>query len=61
LLLNKASNTKRRQLVVGNWKMNGNQFLNAELLTKITANWQGEHKAEVNRWLICFTGRAKCE
>jgi triosephosphate isomerase (TIM) len=47
LLLNKASNTKRRQLVVGNWKMNGNQRVNAELLAKIVANWQGDHRAEV--------------
>lgn len=45
--MNKANNTKRRQLVVGNWKMNGNQRLNAELLTKIVAGWQGQHDAEV--------------
>ncbi len=45
--MNKASNTKRRQLVVGNWKMNGNQLLNAELLAKITTNWCGEHRADV--------------
>ena len=47
MLLNKASNTKRRQLVVGNWKMNGNQHKNADLLAFITANWAGEHRAEV--------------
>lgn len=45
--MNKANNTKRRQLVVGNWKMNGNQQINAELLTRIVAGWQGEHDAEV--------------
>ncbi|HWV14717.1 MAG TPA: triose-phosphate isomerase [Cellvibrio sp.] len=43
----KASNAKRRQLVVGNWKMNGNQQQNAELLGKIVANWPGDHRAEV--------------
>ena len=47
LLLNKTSNAKRRQLVVGNWKMNGNQQSNAELLAKVVAGWQGEHTAEV--------------
>lgn len=47
LLLNKTSNAKRRQLVVGNWKMNGNQQSNAELLAKVVAGWQGEHQAEV--------------
>lgn len=46
--MNKASNTKRRQLVVGNWKMNGNQQENADLLVKVVAGWQGgEHCAEV--------------
>jgi len=47
LLLNKTSNAKRRQLVVGNWKMNGNRQSNAELLARIVAGWQGEHRAEV--------------
>ena len=47
MLLNKTSNAKRRQLVVGNWKMNGNQQLNAELLAKVVAGWQGEHRADV--------------
>jgi triosephosphate isomerase len=47
LLLDKASNTKRRQLVVGNWKMNGNLQINAELLASVVNSWQGEHKAEV--------------
>jgi triosephosphate isomerase len=50
LLLNKASNTKRRQLVVGNWKMNGNLHENAELLAKVVAGWQGEHDVDV---VIC--------
>lgn len=50
LLLNNASNTKRRQLVVGNWKMNGNRQENAGLLTKIVTGWQGNHQAEV---VIC--------
>nr|WP_152625334.1 triose-phosphate isomerase [Cellvibrio sp. OA-2007] len=48
--MNKASNAKRRQLVVGNWKMNGNLRENAELLAKVVAGWQGEHSAEV---VIC--------
>jgi triosephosphate isomerase len=47
LLLNKTSNAKRRQLIVGNWKMNGNQQSNAELLSKVVAGWQGEHNADV--------------
>jgi len=48
LLLNKASNTKRRQLVVGNWKMNGNRQQNADLLAQVVAGWQGgDHRAEV--------------
>lgn len=50
LLLSKASNTKRRQLVVGNWKMNGNLRENADLLAKVTSGWQGEHGADV---VIC--------
>lgn len=48
--MNKASNAKRRQLVVGNWKMNGNLHENAELLGKVVAGWQCEHSAEV---VIC--------
>jgi triosephosphate isomerase (TIM) len=39
--LNKATETKRRQLVVGNWKMNGNQRQNAELLSNIVAGLTG--------------------
>lgn len=45
--MNKANNTKRRQLVVGNWKMNGDQRTNAALLAKVTEGWQGKHNAEV--------------
>lgn len=48
--MNTASNTKRRQLVVGNWKMNGNLRENAGLLAAITAGWQGDHQADV---VIC--------
>lgn len=48
--MNKASNTKRRQLVVGNWKMNGSLHENAELLARVVAGWQGEHNADV---VIC--------
>ncbi len=50
MLLNKTSNTKRRQLIVGNWKMNGNQQINAVLLAEVVAGWQGEHDADV---VIC--------
>lgn len=48
--MTKASSTKRRQLVVGNWKMNGNLSANAQLLKAITAEWQGHHNADV---VIC--------
>lgn len=47
LLLSRANNAKRRQLVVGNWKMNGNSRENANLLTAITQGWQGERGADV--------------
>lgn len=50
LLLTEASNTKRRQLVVGNWKMNGSLRENAFLLEKITAGWQNQHATDV---VIC--------
>jgi triosephosphate isomerase (TIM) len=50
LLLNKASNAKRRQLVVGNWKMNGSLCENTELLSKILAGWQGKNNADI---VIC--------
>lgn len=49
-LLTKTSNAKRRQLIVGNWKMNGNQQFNAELLAEVVTGWQGEHNADV---VIC--------
>jgi triosephosphate isomerase (TIM) len=48
--LKKTGNAKRRQLVVGNWKMNGNQQSNAELLAEVVAGWQGDHNADV---VIC--------
>ena len=48
--MKKTGNAKRRQLVVGNWKMNGNQQFNAELLAEVIAGWQGEHGADV---VIC--------
>jgi triosephosphate isomerase (TIM) len=41
LLLNEASSTKRRQLVVGNWKMNGNRQFNADLIAGLLAGLQG--------------------
>jgi triosephosphate isomerase len=47
LLLNKANNTKRRQLVVGNWKMNGNQQSVADLLSRVLQGWSGEYATEV--------------
>lgn len=50
LLLTKASNAKRRQLVVGNWKMNGNLNANGLLLKAIASEWQGKHSADV---VIC--------
>lgn len=50
LLLTKAGNTKRRQLVVGNWKMNGNQRENKDLLFAITNGWQGGRDLDV---VIC--------
>lgn len=48
--MDKGNNTRRRRLVVGNWKMNGNQRFNAELLARITTQWQGIQSAEV---VIC--------
>ena len=45
--MNKANDTKRRQLVVGNWKMNGSQRINAELLATVVSGWQGKRKTEV--------------
>lgn len=37
----------RRQLVVGNWKMNGSRAENAQLLNELLRSWQGVHQAEV--------------
>lgn len=48
--MTKASNTGRRQLVVGNWKMNGSLRENAALLDAITKGWQGKRNADV---VIC--------
>ena len=48
--MSKASNTKRRRLIVGNWKMNGSRQVNGELLEKIVAGWRREFHAEV---VIC--------
>ncbi len=48
--MTKASNTKRRQLVVGNWKMNGSSRENAELLAGVLNGWRGERGADV---VIC--------
>ncbi len=45
--MNETSHARRRQLIVGNWKMNGTQQTNSELLAQIVAGWQGEHNAEV--------------
>lgn len=48
--MTEASNTKRRQLVVGNWKMNGNLQQNANLLLAMVAGWNGKRGADV---VIC--------
>lgn len=37
----------RRQIVIGNWKMNGDSRFNRELLGKLSSIWSGVHKAEV--------------
>lgn len=37
----------RRQIVIGNWKLNGNQLFVAELLHNLTCGWMGVHRAEV--------------
>lgn len=39
LKLHTAAHAKRRQLVVGNWKMNGNRQTHAELIQKFVAGW----------------------
>ncbi len=50
LLLNKASSAKRRQLIVGNWKMNGNLQENDTLLTAVTDGWGASKDVDV---VIC--------
>ncbi len=45
--MTEASNTKRRQLVVGNWKMNGSKRENADLVTGIIAGLSSEITAEI--------------
>jgi triosephosphate isomerase len=35
-----AAHAKRRQLIVGNWKLNGSRQVNAELMAGILAGWQ---------------------
>ncbi len=45
--MTEASNTKRRQLVVGNWKMNGTRRENANLIAEILAGFSSEIAAEV--------------
>lgn len=45
--MTEAGNTKRRQLVVGNWKMNGSKRENAELLAGILTGWTNDIAAEV--------------
>ena len=46
-MLKKSSETRRRQLIVGNWKMNGNRQENSKLLDEILIGWQGEHNIDV--------------
>jgi triosephosphate isomerase len=48
--LSQSSHSKRRQLVVGNWKMNGNRQQNAALLNGILAGWQDNSDIDV---VIC--------
>ncbi len=37
----------RRQIVIGNWKMNGDSHFNRELLSDLTSTWTGVHQTEV--------------
>lgn len=37
----------RRQIVIGNWKLNGNQVFVTGLLQQLVASWVGVHRAEV--------------
>jgi triosephosphate isomerase (TIM) len=48
--LNQSSHLRRRQLVVGNWKMNGNRQHNQALLEGILAGWQDDLNVDV---VIC--------
>lgn len=48
--MNEAVSTKRRRLVVGNWKMNGSLRENADLLTEIVSGWQNDIQTEI---VIC--------
>jgi triosephosphate isomerase (TIM) len=45
--LTKATESGRRQLVVGNWKMNGNRRQNADLLGQLVAGWLADASTEV--------------
>lgn len=36
----------RRQIVIGNWKMNGDSRFNRELLDQLSSSWTGVHQAE---------------
>lgn len=49
--MNKTSIAKRRQLVVGNWKMNGNLQANSALLDEIMSGWQGDRELKNNQGL----------
>jgi triosephosphate isomerase (TIM) len=42
-----AAHAKRRQLIVGNWKLNGSRQVNAELMAGILAGWQNESRIDV--------------
>jgi triosephosphate isomerase (TIM) len=46
-LLNKAGTTMRRQLDVGNWKMNGSRHSTRDLLDALVSGWKGNEGAEV--------------
>lgn len=37
----------RRQIVIGNWKLHGNQLYVTDLLQKLVKSWVGVHRAEV--------------
>lgn len=37
----------RRQIVIGNWKLHGNQAFVSELLSDLVVGWAGVHRAEV--------------